>query len=87
MSEINIFNNTFFAMGTRCDVVLPNVESEFGEQIFHLIKNEVLQLENQISRFIDDSPISELNRTPKNKWIKVSEDIWDILTIATIFIK
>ncbi len=32
MSEINIFNDTFFAMGTRCDVVLPDLETEFAEQ-------------------------------------------------------
>ena len=78
----NVFNDTFFAMGTRCDVVLPSVEQEFGEQIFQLIKTETKDLENKLSRFIPDSEVSQLNNTPRKTWISVSEDLWEILTVC-----
>lgn len=72
-------------MGTRCDVVFTNVEQEFGEQIFHLVKNEVKHLEHRLSRFIPDSPLSELNKASKNSWISVPDDLWNILTICFDF--
>ena len=85
MSEQPIFHDSFFAMGTRCDVVFLNIEQEFGEQIFHLIKNEVTHLEHRMSRFIPDSPLSELNKAGKNEWIPVTDDLWNILTICFDF--
>ncbi|MDX1286341.1 MAG: FAD:protein FMN transferase, partial [Draconibacterium sp.] len=85
MENSEIFNDTFFAMGTRCDVVLPGFEPELGEQVFQVIKSEVFQIENQLSRFIPNSPVSKINKAPKNNWINVSEDLWEILTICYDF--
>jgi thiamine biosynthesis lipoprotein len=85
MSENQIFSDTFFAMGTRCDVVFTNVESEFAEQMFHLVKNEIVHLEQIISRFISDSPVSELNRAGKNKWLSVPEKLWGVISLSFDF--
>ncbi len=64
----NLFSNSFFAMGTRCDVVFTNLENEQAERIFQIIKTETKRLEFLMSRFIPDSPISKLNQAEKNKW-------------------
>lgn len=85
MSEPVVFSDTFFAMGTRCDVVLPGVEQTFGEQIFQLVRNEVRHLEHRLSRFIPDSPIAGLNRAKRDQWLPVDEELWDILTICYDF--
>lgn len=85
MNGQSIFSDSFFAMGTQCDVVFTQVEQEFGEQIFQLVKNEVKQLENRLSHFILESPLSELNKTAKDIWISVPDDLWDILTICNDF--
>jgi thiamine biosynthesis lipoprotein len=82
---MEVFNDTFFAMGTRCDVVLPTIKPHLGEQVFQHIKKEVTLLENQLSRFIPQSPVSELNKTKKNHWYSVDEKFWEILTICYDF--
>ncbi len=85
MGEINIFSDSFFAMGTRCDVVFTSVDTPAAENVFHLIKNEVKNLEFRMSRFIPDSPLSVLNAAGKNKWIQVPDDLWEILSICYDF--
>ena len=85
MPGFSIFNDTFFAMGTRCDVVFPGIDNRFGELILQRIKTEVFELENLLSRFIPGSEISIFNKAPKNKWFPVSEKTWDILILCFDF--
>jgi thiamine biosynthesis lipoprotein len=85
MEKPIVFSDSFFAMGTRCDVVFTEIETELAEQIFQIVKNEVIHLEHRLSRFIVDSPISVLNETGKDIWIRVEDDIWDILSICYDF--
>jgi len=85
MNNQEIFSNSFFAMGTRCDVVFTAVEQQFAEQIFQVVKNEIANLEQRLSRFIPESPVSQLNNAEAGIWISVPDDIWDILTISYDF--
>ncbi len=85
MNSQSIFSDSFFAMGTRCDVVFTTVETELAEHAFQLVRNEIEELENRISRYIPDSPLSEINSAGKNIWISVPDDLWDILTICFDF--
>jgi thiamine biosynthesis lipoprotein len=85
MNETGIFHNSFFAMGTRCDVVFTDLETGFAERIFQIIRNEIIQMENRFSRFIPDSALSELNKAGKEKWISVENELWDVLTICYDF--
>ena len=80
MRNPEIFSESFFSMGTRCDVVLTGLQADFGEFIFQLIKTEFSSLENKLSRFNPHSILSELNRTEKNKTVKVEDEVWDLLT-------
>jgi FAD:protein FMN transferase len=85
MNETGIFHNSFFAMGTRCDVVFTDLETGFAERIFQIIRNEIIQMENRFSRFIPGSALSELNKAGKGKWISVENELWDVLTICYDF--
>ncbi len=76
----HIFSQTFFAMGTRCDIVITDVANEFAEQVFHRLTREVEELEFMLSRFIPESPVSFLNRAPKNVWQNVSPELMNIIT-------
>lgn len=82
MSEAQVFNDTFFAMGTRCDVLFTGLETELAEQMFHRVKKEIVYLENLLSRFLPDSPVSELNRSEKNVWVTVNEDLWSVISVC-----
>lgn len=85
MSEPTIFSDTFLAMGALCDVVLPNVDASFAKEVFQQIKTEVVQLENAISRYSLVSSIWEVNNAPKNEWLSVSDEMWEILSICSEF--
>jgi thiamine biosynthesis lipoprotein len=85
MSEPIIFSDTFLAMGAPCDVVLPNVDANFAKEVFQRVKTEVEQLESTISRYAMLSSIWELNNTPKNEWVSVSNELWELLMICSDF--
>lgn len=85
MSGVSVYSDTFFAMGTRCDVVFTETGQELSQQLFQLVKNEVEVLEQRLSRFLPNSPISLLNRAEKNTWMDVDDDIWDVLTLCFDF--
>ncbi len=85
MSEPTIFSDTFLAMGSHCELVLPNVEAEFAKEVLHQVKAELEKLENSISRFSIVSSIWEVNNSPKDQWIEVSPELWEILTISHDF--
>ncbi|QGY47409.1 hypothetical protein GM418_28205 [Maribellus comscasis] len=85
MTDNQIFNDTFFAMGTRCDIVFTELEAEFAEQMFQLVKNEVVYLEKIFSRFIPTSAVAEINNADKNKWLTVPEDLWNAIALCFDF--
>jgi len=85
MIEPTIFSDTFYAMGSHCDVVLPNVDADFAKRIFQQIKKEVDLLETTISRHSLVSSIWEFNQAPKSEWIDVEDELWEILSISNDF--
>ncbi|VAW21616.1 hypothetical protein MNBD_BACTEROID01-2451 [hydrothermal vent metagenome] len=85
MPEPGVYSDSFFAMGTRCDVLLADVDEESGEQVLQLVKNKMIQIESQLSRFIPQSPISRLNRAGKGEWLYTSQTVWEVLTICYDF--
>ncbi len=85
MNKEQIFSDSFFAMGTRCDLVFAGVEEVKARRVFELVKKEVETLEFSLSRFVPDSSISKLNEAKKNVWIDVPDDLWDILNICYDF--
>jgi thiamine biosynthesis lipoprotein len=72
-------------MGTRCDVVLFDVNHEFGKQLFQILKKEVERLEAKLSSAVFDSPVGILNRAQKNIWLDVDPELWEILTLCFDF--
>lgn len=87
MTELAIFSDTFMAFGAHCDVVLPNTVASNAKSIFQQIKAEAERLENKISRFHLLSDLHEINQTGKDIWMEVSDELWDILTLANDFYK
>ena len=80
MSEPIIYSDSFLAMESHCDVVLSDVSEDVAKHIFEQVKSEVEHIENNLNRFYPDSPIALLCNSETNKWISVSDEIWDVLT-------
>ncbi len=85
MIEPTIFSDTFYAMGSHCHVVLPNVDADSAKRIFQDIKKEVDLLENTISRHSLVSSIWEINNGTKSTWLEVGDELWEILSISSDF--
>jgi FAD:protein FMN transferase len=85
MQKIPVFNQSFFAMGTRCEVVLVNTGEELAERTFRTLNQEVNQLENIMSRFIPGSALSDLNAAPAGQWLNVHEELWNVLVACHDF--
>lgn len=74
-----VYNDNFSAMGTRFGLVLPGTDSIKGRTISILVKDEIERLENKISRFIPDSPVSYLNRFACKYPVIADEELWGII--------
>lgn len=61
MSGEVIYKN-FFAMGTRLDMVLPDIPDDVATDFSMEAKNELIKMENKISIYKDDSVFSALNK-------------------------
>ena len=85
MSEPKIFSDSFVAFNVQCDVVLPGMDADQAKQILQKIKNETSRIELAVSRSEAVSEIGQVNALPKNEWIEVSDEFWEILTISSEF--
>lgn len=73
------YHNSFYAMGTRCHLVLPKMKQQLANQIFHVVKQEVHRVETCLSRFIPYSEISMINNKAQEEPLTVSQEIFEIL--------
>lgn len=75
----NTYHQGFFAMNTRCHMVFPGIDEDKAAHVFQLLKSETERIEFILSRFIQDSEISKINRSAFNKTVKVSDEVFTIL--------
>jgi thiamine biosynthesis lipoprotein len=74
-----VFNDSFYAMGTRCHVVLPGIDHDRGDQITRVLKQEINRVETALSRFISYSDIAIINQKASQEPVPVSEETFRIL--------
>lgn len=79
---LKVFHNSIFAMGTRMNLVLPDLDEERGEQIFSLISNEVNRIEGKLSYFREHNEISTINKYGARRPVPVTREVFDILHIC-----
>ncbi|MDI6400629.1 FAD:protein FMN transferase [Balneolaceae bacterium ANBcel3] len=79
----NLYHTSFYAMGTRCNLVIPDFEEELGEQLTGIIKNEIHRIENSLSRFVPYSEISQINKNASQEPVHVSPEVFEILSTCS----
>lgn len=87
MASNPVFHHSFMAMGTRMDVVFPDMDAEDGRDLCAEIAVLVEDIEQSLSHFRPDSPISRLNRDLEKQRDHVLEDeiLFEALAIASEF--
>ncbi len=75
----NIFYRSFYAMGTRFEIVIPQGSSPGLEALAVRVEEEVRWWEERLSRFRDDSDISRINREAVDHPVTVDEKVFAVL--------
>lgn len=79
---MNIFHNTFFAMGTRFDVVIPGEEIALCDNVYSQIQQKTLGLEAKLSYYDPQSTVSRINREAEKKPLRIDEQTFRTISIA-----
>jgi FAD:protein FMN transferase len=77
-----VFHHSCFAMNTRFSMVLVGIDAGKAEALANCAERELHSCERLMSRFIADSPVSELNRHAGEKAVEPPEALWEILTLC-----
>lgn len=75
----SVQHTSFYAMGTRCNIVLPNMEQDDAEAVFRHVQNEVARIEGKLSRFHEGSNIHTINKFAGDETVQTDVEVFDIL--------
>lgn len=79
---MKVYHNSFYAMGSRFNVVFPYNDEELCDKIFHSIHNEVSRIESKLSYFDKKSEVFIINSLASKNKIKLDEELYNILEIC-----
>jgi thiamine biosynthesis lipoprotein len=80
---VRVFHDSFFAMGTRLDLVIPDLGTEEGRLCAEKIRSEVRRLEGKLSRFDEASALSAINREAGTAPVAMDEEMTHVLTLCS----
>ena len=80
-----IQHTSFYAMGTRCNILFPGIGEEEADDLFRLIKNEIARIEGMLSRFNSDSMVFSLNKEASKERVVVNRELFRILKTARYY--
>ncbi|MCH8494368.1 MAG: FAD:protein FMN transferase, partial [Balneolales bacterium] len=75
----NVAHTSFYAMGTRCNIVLPGFDEDDADAVFRHVQNEIARIEGRLSRFHEGSDISTINKYAANHPIEIDSEIFDVI--------
>ncbi|MFV0606766.1 MAG: FAD:protein FMN transferase [Niabella sp.] len=67
-------------MGTRLDMLLPGIEKNEAESIWHQSIAELIRLDKMLNRFDGESELSYINKEAVKTYVGMSCELWNILT-------
>jgi thiamine biosynthesis lipoprotein len=74
-----VCHDSFYAMGTRCHLILPDLEGSRAEHLFSVVKHEINRVETCLSRFIPYSEIALINKNAGKEPVIIGQEVFDIL--------
>lgn len=76
---MELYHNSFLAMGSRFNAVFLSCDQEVCEKLFRLIQNEVFRIEQKISYFNPESEVFKINRTADKTDVNLDEELFGII--------
>ncbi|ASB48000.1 FAD:protein FMN transferase [Alkalitalea saponilacus] len=82
---MKVFHHTFFAMGTRLNVVIPRLTNANGMFLADEIEKVVKSEENRLSCFIAESDVSYINSNAIVKPVNLTDEMSEVLNLSQRF--
>ncbi|NOU61281.1 FAD:protein FMN transferase [Marinifilum caeruleilacunae] len=76
---MDVFCDTFYAMGTRLSLVIPQINKLYCENVSQEIKAEILRIENKLSFFNPNSDVSLINRDAVHHELKIDKETCSLI--------
>ena len=77
----------FYSMGTRLDAVFIDIEEKHADKLGSIIKTRLVDIENILSIYRQDSELSMLNRSAYKREVVVSQNLLNALLICKKYYK
>jgi FAD:protein FMN transferase len=79
---MNIYHNSFYAMGTRFNIVLPNCNEEVCVRLFNLMQAECKRIEWMLSYFDSASDVFKINESASKSFVPLDDELSNIIKIC-----
>lgn len=76
---MNIYHNSFYAMGTRFNIVLPNCNEEVCVRLFNLMQAECKRIELMLSYFDSASDVFKINESASKSFMQLDDELFNII--------
>jgi FAD:protein FMN transferase len=77
----------FFAMNTRCNIVLPGMAEDDADVIFRHIRHEIARIEHKLSRFLEKSDLSIINALAAEAPAIADKEMYEVLASCAYYHK
>jgi len=77
--------DSFFAMGTRCEIVLPDLDERTGHALCRQIEDEVIRLDTKLSRYSSKSMVQRINVEASQKPVRLDSEMWTLLSLCLTY--
>ncbi|MCC5927335.1 MAG: FAD:protein FMN transferase [Bacteroidetes bacterium] len=75
----HVAHTSFYAMGTRCNIVLPGFDDDAADAVFRHVQNEIARIEGKLSRFHDGSDIFSINKYAVSQPVETDNEIFEVI--------
>lgn len=78
----DVYFNNFWAMGTRCDIVLPDMKTTAADFLCRKLYDEIIRLENKLSHFMSVSDVACINKYAGARQVMVDDELFSLLKLS-----
>ena len=75
----------FYAMHTRMEIVLPQLEEQMAQSVVRDVEQRVSELERLMNRFDNASPLAMVNAVAATQAVEIDEELFMALELCEVF--
>ncbi len=85
MADMKVYHNSFYAMGSRFNVVFPKDDEDLCEKLYNSIYKEVVRIETMLSYFDPQSITSKVNMDACKHKVHINDEFCSIIETCFLY--